>query len=224
MSFEEAELFEDNPDPRLACCLLLDCSYSMSGKPIQQLNEGLQAFRESLLDDERARRRVEICVVRFGPVEVLQPFGPVDQLNLAPLQADGNTPLGEALLTGLDLLERRKAIYKQNGIHNYYRPWMFLITDGAPTDHASVLQEAQAKLGEAVRGKHLTFFPVGVEDADMDTLKHFNNGQAFRLHGLHFREFFLWLSSSVGMVSRADPGSGGISLQKPSDNVMTIEI
>lgn len=38
--FEAAE-FVDNPEPRCACLLLLDTSGSMSGAPIQQLNEGL---------------------------------------------------------------------------------------------------------------------------------------------------------------------------------------
>ena len=35
--------------------------------------------------------------------------------------------MGEAIETGLEMLESRKQTYKQAGI-SYYRPWIFLIT------------------------------------------------------------------------------------------------
>jgi hypothetical protein len=53
---------EDNPDPRIACALLLDTSYSMSGKPIEQLNRGFGLFCEEIKKDELAQKRAEIAV------------------------------------------------------------------------------------------------------------------------------------------------------------------
>ena len=49
----------DNPDPRAPCLLLLDTSASMGGEPIQALNDGLRVFKQDLMTDELARRRVE---------------------------------------------------------------------------------------------------------------------------------------------------------------------
>jgi hypothetical protein len=43
--------FADNPEPRCPCLLLLDTSVSMRGRPIDELNAGLIAFK----DDEQHR-------------------------------------------------------------------------------------------------------------------------------------------------------------------------
>ncbi|MGN6627624.1 MAG: hypothetical protein ACTHLN_13480, partial [Tepidisphaeraceae bacterium] len=37
--------FAENPEPRCPCVLLLDTSQSMFGQPIQELNEGLIAYK-----------------------------------------------------------------------------------------------------------------------------------------------------------------------------------
>ena len=54
--------FAENPEPRCACILLLDTSGSMNGPPIQQFNLGLRSFKDELLSDSLAAKRVEIAV------------------------------------------------------------------------------------------------------------------------------------------------------------------
>jgi uncharacterized protein YegL len=216
MALERAE-FADNPEPRCPVVLLLDTSGSMQGQAIAELNDGLRAFKSAIQADRLAALRVEVAVVPFGghakPVDVRadtstafdpqQPFVTADSFEPPILLASGDTPMGSAVRQGLHLLRERKEVYKQNGI-DYFRPWMFLITDGKPTDD---YQAAAAQLREEEARKGVLFFSVGVEGADMQILGQFSTLRTpLRLRGLAFNELFQWLSKSLSSVAHSKPG------------------
>lgn len=199
--FANPELAE-NPEPRCPCLLLLDTSGSMDGEPIRQLNEGIIKFKDELMADTLAVKRVELGIISFGPVRVESDFQTADVFQPSTLVASGDTPMGAAIEQGLEMLTQRKAVYKQNGI-THFRPWIFLITDGGPTDH---WQAAATAVRSGESSKSFSFFPVAVEGANMDTLKQISVREPIRLKGLRFRDFFLWLSNSLSSVSRSTPG------------------
>ncbi len=118
--FAAAE-FAENPEPRCPCVLLLDTSGSMEGESISELNRGLQMFRQELFQDSLSMKRVEIAVITFGPVRVLQDFATADTFAPPPMQAAGDTPLGAAVERGLNLLKKRKEIL-QNQRHQTFSP------------------------------------------------------------------------------------------------------
>jgi uncharacterized protein YegL len=171
------------------------------------LNAGLAAFREELLQDALARRRVEVAVVTFGgEVKVEQDFVTVDGFTPPVLQAAGLTPMGGAILKALDLIERRKAEYRTNGIA-YYRPWAFLITDGAPEgEPEDLFHRAAERIKKDEEAKRVAFFAVGVEGADMQQLTTLCVRPPLKLRGLHFVELFVWLSRSTQQVAKSKVG------------------
>jgi uncharacterized protein YegL len=196
--------FATNPEPRCACVLLLDVSGSMAGRPIDALNEGLRAFAADLGGDPLARQRVEVAVVTFGGdgVQTVHDFSTAGQFEPRSLAAGGGTPMGAGIVAAIDLVEARKAQYKANGIV-YYRPWVFLITDGEPTDEWS---GAAARVKAAEEANGLAFFTVGVEGANLDVLGSIAVRTPLKLQGLKFVELFVWLSQSQRTVSSSKPG------------------
>lgn len=217
--FADVEM-ADNPSPRCPVVLLLDVSSSMAGNPIQQLNEGLRVLAADMQGDELASMRVEVAVIAFGAtvsaMDVRGNAGPIsldadtafvtmDEFVAPWLAESGLTPMGEATRKGLQLVRERKDIYKRYGI-DYFRPWIFLISDGAPNDSGwqAAAQEAQ----RAQRNKETLFFAVGVEGADLNTLAMFcTDYQPVMLQGLDFTSLFQWMSKSLSRASSGEPGA-----------------
>ncbi len=210
--------FADNPEPRCAVILLLDTSGSMSGEPMNELNEGLREFDRALKSDRLASLRVEVAIITFGgrvravdvrgsgneaQFDANTAFVTVDNFVPPTLSAHGSTPMGEAVRQALNLLRVRKDIYKQNGI-DYFRPWLFLMSDGEPTDE---WQSAAALVQQEESRKGLSFYSVAVRGAKMESLARFSTQRSpLRLKGLAFNELFEWLSRSLSVVSQSKPG------------------
>ena len=200
----EAVEFAENPEPRCPCILLLDISGSMQGAPIQALNAGLRTFKQDLIQDPLASRRVEVAVVTFNnEATVAEDFTTAEFFEPPTLQASGQTFMGTGINKALDLLQARKAQYRANGIA-YYRPWVFLITDGEPQGESKEqIIRASERIREDENAKRVAFFAVGVEGANIEALSSVTTRPPMKLIGLNFREMFVWLSASMQKVSQS---------------------
>jgi uncharacterized protein YegL len=204
LRLEEAVEFAENPEPRCPCILLLDVSGSMSGAPIQALNEGLKVFQKELSQDNLAKKRVEVAIVAFSDtVQVVQDFANPDDFTLPILTAGGLTHTGTAINKALDMIQARKTRYRVNGV-SYYRPWVFLITDGEPQgEPVEMVAKAAQRIHDEETSKRMAFFAVGVEGANLSRLSQLSVRSPLQLKGLSFRELFIWLSASLESVSHS---------------------
>ncbi len=114
--------FVQNPEPRCPVVLVVDVSGSMAGKPIAELNQGLQDFSQTLKSDPLAALRVEVALITFGgavraldvrnagqaeiPFDAQNAFVTIDAFQPPTLSASGETPMGEALRRTLALVPR----------------------------------------------------------------------------------------------------------------------
>ena len=207
MRIDEAVEFAENPEPRCPCVLLLDTSGSMKGAPIAALNEGIKSFKQDLIKDTLASKRVEVAVVTFDSnVVVAQDFVTADQFDPPTLTAQGYTHMGAAIHQALDMIQARKEQYRANGIV-YYRPWVFMITDGEPQgEPEDVVKIAADRIKEDEESKRVVFFAVGVENANMTRLGEIVVRTPVKLKGLNFVDMFQWLSRSMQAVSHSKVG------------------
>lgn len=204
LTLREQDLI-DNPVARVAVCLVLDCSSSMEGEPILELNKGVDQFFSDVKNNAYAKDSVEVCIITFGgTAKCILDFDHIERQDVPILEADGLTPMNDAVNIALDKLDLRKKEYKDNGV-SYFQPWMVLMTDGQPTQDIS---GSSSRTTDLINNKKLTIFPLGIgQGADMNELaKYSPNREPLRLQGLKFESFFEWLSQSVERVSQSIPG------------------
>jgi uncharacterized protein YegL len=114
--------------------------------------------------------------------------------------------MGSGILKALDMIQARKQDYKANGV-SYYRPWVFMITDGEPQGEPdAVAEQAAQRVKDDENTKRVAFFAVGVEGANMSRLGNSVVRPPAKLQGLNFMEMFIWLSRSSRAVARSRLG------------------
>lgn len=214
----------NNPgDKHIACALLVDTSGSMSGRPMDELNEGLRAFGEALKEDAKASGCADVCVIQFSTdVKIIAPFSSAQSYVAPQLSAGGLTAMNEAIITALDAIEQRKQEYRTIGV-DYWRPWLFLLTDGIPTD-TELEGDARLRLSEAVNNRKINFFPMGIgSQADIGLLRSYTaggKGMVLKADKNNFKEAFVWLSKSMVVSSNSNPSDTNVSLPAVPNSII----
>lgn len=203
-------------EPHMACVLLLDTSGSMSGAPIASLNKAINDFKEQTSMDELAQKRVDIAIIEFNDTaRVVQDFTPLPQMQPITLSATGCTAMGAGINLAIDKVKERNHFYNDMGTP-CFKPWIFMITDGAPTDDISAAR--QRILDEESKGAHgkLKFWAVGVPGYSKDVLTSLTK-RCIALDEANFKGIFDWLSESMVTISVSRVGENPALSNLPSD-------
>lgn len=199
--------FGNSTKRRLPICFCLDTSGSMLGNPIKQLNMGLSNFIASIKANDDTRSATDISIITFGSkVEIVMPFGKIGKDSSLPEISASTTltPIGEGILTALELLNARKEGYKDMGI-KYYQPWLVVITDGAPQGPNAManMELAIKACNELESNDKLVIFNIGVGNSvDFDILKRLSvkREEPISVSSGDFGKLFEFLGSSSSSV------------------------
>jgi uncharacterized protein YegL len=203
---------------RLPIYLVLDVSGSMCGEPIEACRQGLKALLADLRSDPAALENAFLSIITFGLEVKHVPLSDLATFQEPTLDANGFTPLGEALIVLENRIssEVRKNTPEQKGD---YKPLVFLMTDGKPTDQwkepanrlkslkpANIIACAAGPGADEQMLRELTETVVKLQSLQPDQLK----------------AFFKWVSASVRSTSQrigASPNGGGMTLPPPPEGI-----
>ncbi len=183
----------------------------MSGDPITQVKTQLQSIVDGLRADPQALETAHLCLITFGAsAKVEVPLVSLENFNVpSNLDASGSTAMGEAL----ELVVRtRKSdlVPKTHTTQGDWRPMVFLLSDGVPTDDFDAGLSAFKKLRWGVR------VSCAVNNADESALRRFldasdapagypdESGNLVHISTsdpAQMQAFFKWVSASISAVS-----------------------
>lgn len=184
---------------RLPVYLLLDTSGSMSGEPIEAVKNGVQVLVSTLRQDPYALETAFLSIITFdGTARQIVPLTELASFQIPAIAASGGTGLGAALALLADKIEAEVGKTTAQ-VKGDWKPIVFIMTDGAPTDDwkkgLERLKKARTGLVIACAAgqgadtsvlKQITEVVVQLDTADASTIK----------------AFFKWVSASVSTGSQ----------------------
>lgn len=218
---------------RLPVYLMLDTSGSMAGAKIQAVNQGIQLIHNELLNNPQALDTVHIAVLTFNTTaQMVSPLTDLLSFNPPTLQAQGVTSLADALALLSQSLDR-DIIANTPQQKGDFKPLVFLLTDGIPTDSQGYPSDNWRHAIQALRNRTTnkvgTIIALGIggdDEIDENVLKEVGD-VALKMTNVNsdtIQSFFKWVSASVSTASvAANRGEeGGAEVQQPPPAIQLV--
>lgn len=199
---------------RLPVYLLLDCSGSMMGEPIEAVRQGVKALLSELRGDPQALETAYLSVITFdSQARQIIPLTELMAFKEPEINAGGATALGGALNVLIDCVnsEVRKSTETQKGD---WRPLVFILTDGSPTDVETFKEAAQRIKG--MKAANIIACAAG-SNANTSSLKEITESVLMMntLSAGDMAQFFAWVSGSIKMSSKTLDATPGAPIELP---------
>lgn len=187
---------------RLPVYLLLDTSGSMKGEPIEAVKTGLRAMIDTLRQDPHALESVHISIITFDrEVNVILPLTALVDLQLPELTTpeSGPTHTGMALEYLCQAVDK-EVIQSSADQKGDWRPIMFLMTDGSPSDK-QVFKHAVPEIKKRGFG-HIIACAAGDRAKTDDLLVLTNEVYTLEtMDGAAFESLFVWVTTVMKETS-----------------------
>ena len=199
---------------RLPVYLLLDCSGSMMGEPIEAVRQGVKALLSELKGDPQALETAYLSVITFdSQARQIVPLTELMTFKEPEISAGGATALGGALNVLMDCVnsEVRKSTETQKGD---WRPLVFILTDGSPTD-IETFREASQRVRN-MKAANIIACAAG-SNANTSYLKEITESVLMMntLSAGDLAQFFAWVSGSIRTSSRTMDARPGAPIELP---------
>ncbi|MEV5797999.1 vWA domain-containing protein [Streptomyces collinus] len=198
--------------------MVCDESGSMAGGGVDAINSALPDLHQEISTNPSVADKTRFALIGFSTqASVLQPLADLSELTQLPsLTAGGVTSFGAAFRLLKNTIERDVAELKAEG-HDVYRPVVFFLSDGIPTDEGwrTDLKELNSF---RYAPKIIAF---GISDAEPATITEVANFKAFIQQdesispAMAIREFASSLTRSIvsSATSMAAQSGEGFELQ-----------
>lgn len=116
--------------------LVCDESWSMSGEPIEAINESLKELHQEIGSNPVVADKTRFCLISFNhQAQVLLPLTDLSDLEdeMPGMAGDGGTSYGTVFTLIRDTIDKDVAALKAAG-NQVLRPAVFFLTDGQPND------------------------------------------------------------------------------------------
>jgi uncharacterized protein YegL len=211
-SLDTRKIFEemDEQGRRLPVYLLLDVSGSMSGTPIAAVQQGINTMLAGLNGlSTRQKDTIYLRVIKFSDTVDPTPLVALRDFSPPTLVAAGLTSLGAALRV-LDQAASYNGDLIKNTIDKKgdWKPVVFLLTDGDPTDD---YQSAAATILKRTREQSTPFAPkinviaIGCGDKVNAAMLHEVTDRVYMMGEMtqpKMVELFAWVTATLGNVTR----------------------
>jgi len=189
--------------------LVIDTSISMEPH-MQELVEGLRAFKADVENDPVASERIEVAIVEFHEkVKVRCAPKLIDDMTIPEFSTGAYTFMAQGLERAMQVLDTRVEWYRGSA-QPYYVPFVVLITDGEPNgpmDVHKVATGVKKRMNSSKRSERVMFMAFGVDGANMELLEEISDPMfpPMYVRNANFSSLFQWLSTSTKIVSHSTP-------------------
>lgn len=164
--------------------LVCDESYSMQGPPMDAMNKALPDLHKEIGTNPVVSDKTRFSIITFSDTaQVLQPLVDLSQITQLPeLQESGATSYASAFRLLRSEIDSDVDALKAAG-HRVFRPSVFFLSDGQPTDTESKWQGALADLVDPSWPRHPNMIAFGFGAADPAVIGMVGRTRAFIADG-----------------------------------------